>query len=296
MKYDLITYRVEDDVAFLGLNRPDKRNAINDAMVEEMREAIARAGKEAACGLLYGHGSNFSAGLDLAEMLGKMQSGYMETRRHNRHHWHEVFDMIDRGPIPFVSALHGPVVGGGLELASATHIRVADTSAIFGLPEGQRGIFVGGGGTVRIQRILGNTVMVDMMLTGRLLNVHEAERVNLVRYVTEPEDLMAKAKEIAVRITKNTALTNWKITNVLSRVNDLAHDDGLFMEYLSSNMARAPGSEDRLRAFVEKRATPLVQKSATTKAGSQAKAGSKAKGSAKTEVSAKPKAKTTKKK
>ena len=283
MKFDLITYRVEDDVAFLGLNRPDKRNAINDAMVEQMREAIIRAGKEAACGLLYGHGSNFSAGLDLAEMLGKMQSGYLETRRHNRHHWHEVFDMIDRGPIPFVSALHGPVVGGGLELASATHIRVADTSAIFGLPEGQRGIFVGGGGTVRIQRILGNTVMVDMMLTGRLLNVQEAERLNLVRYVAEPENLLAKAKEIAVRITKNTALTNWKITNVLSRVNDLAHDDGLFMEYLSSNMARAPGSEDRLRDFVEKRATPLVQtgSKAKTKTDGKSKTAAKSKDEAK---------------
>ena len=287
MKFDLITYRVEDDVAFLGLNRPDKRNAINDAMVEQMREAIIRAGKEAACGLFYGHGSNFSAGLDLAEMLGKMQSGYLETRRHNRHHWHEVFDMIDRGPIPFVSALHGPVVGGGLELASATHIRVADTSAIFGLPEGQRGIFVGGGGTVRIQRILGNTVMVDMMLTGRLLNVQEAERLNLVRYVAEPENLLAKAKEIAVRITKNTSLTNWKITNVLSRVNDLAHDDGLFMEYLSSNMARAPGSEDRLRDFVEKRATPLVQ------TGSKSK--TKADGKSKTAAKSKDEAKETKK-
>jgi len=291
MKFDLITYRVEDDVAFLGLNRPDKRNAINDAMVEQMREAIIRAGKEAACGLLYGHGSNFSAGLDLAEMLGKMQSGYLETRPHNRHHWHEVFDMIDRGPIPFVSALHGPVVGGGLELASATHIRVADTSAIFGLPEGQRGIFVGGGGTVRIQRILGNTVMVDMMLTGRLLNVQEAERLNLVRYVAEPENLLAKAKEIAVRITKNTALTNWKITNVLSRVNDLAHDDGLFMEYLSSNMARAPGSEDRLRDFVEKRATPLVQtgSKSKTKTDGKSKTAAKSKDEAKEAKKAKKK-------
>ncbi len=284
MKFDLITYRVEDDVAILGLNRPDKRNAINDAMVDEMREAIGRAGKEAACGLIHGHGSNFSAGLDLAEMLGKMQSGYMETRRHNRHHWHEVFDMIDRGPIPFVSALHGPVVGGGLELASATHIRVADTTAIFGLPEGQRGIFVGGGGSVRIQRILHNTVMVDMMLTGRLLNVHEAERLNLVRYVTEPADLMTKAKEIAVRITKNTALTNWKITNVLSRVNDLSHDDGLFLEYLSSNMARAPGSEDRLRAFVEKRATPLVQTGTKSKAASKGKTSAKSKSKAETKT------------
>ena len=136
---------------------------------------------------------------------------------------------------------------------------------------------------MRIQRILGNTVMVDMMLTGRLLNVQEAERLNLVRYVAEPENLLAKAKEIAVRITKNTALTNWKITNVLSRVNDLAHDDGLFMEYLSSNMARAPGSEDRLRDFVEKRATPLVQtgSKSKTKTDGKSKTAAKSKDEAK---------------
>ena len=89
-----------------------------------------------------------------------------------RHSWHEVFDTIARGPVPWVAALHGAVVGGGLELATAAHIRVADESAFFGLPEGQRGIFVGGGGTVRIQRVVGYTVMADMMLTGRLLLGH----------------------------------------------------------------------------------------------------------------------------
>src|SRR6202007_761019 len=102
-------------------------------------------------------------------------------RKPRRHNWHEVFDVIARGSIPFVAALHGAVVGGGLELAAATHIRVADTTAVFGLPEGQRGIFGGGGGSVRVQRIIGYSVMADMMLTGRLLSVEEAEKVNIVR-------------------------------------------------------------------------------------------------------------------
>ena len=99
-------------------------------------------------------------------------------RKKADHAWHMVFDIIARGQIPFVAALHGAVVGGGLELAAAAHIRVADRSAFFGLPEGQRGIFVGGGGSVRVQRIVGYSVMADLMLTGRLLSVDEAERRN----------------------------------------------------------------------------------------------------------------------
>jgi enoyl-CoA hydratase/carnithine racemase len=149
-------------------------------------------------------------------------------------------------------------VGGGLELATAAHIRVCDESAFFGLPEGQRGIFVGGGGTVRIQRVVGYTVMADMMLTGRLLSATEGEREHIVRYVVPEGQAMEKAKELAAKIARNTPDTNWRITNLLPRVNDLSHDDGLFLEYMSSNMQRSPETAERLREFVEGRAAPLA--------------------------------------
>ena len=259
MSQSVVTYEVEGAVALIGLNRPDKRNAINDAVVSQLSEAIVRAGDEADTAVLFGHGQNFSAGLDLAEMLGKMQSGALAPRKPKRHNWHEVFDLIARGPIPFIAALHGPVVGGGLELACAAHIRVADATTFFGLPEGQRGIFVGGGGTVRVQRVTGYAVMADMMLTGRLLTAEEGERIGLCRYLTPAGGALAKAKEIAARVAQNTPSTNWKITNVLPRVNDLSHDDGLFMEYLASRMASSSdGGEDRLKEFVAGRAKPLV--------------------------------------
>jgi (methylthio)acryloyl-CoA hydratase len=250
-----LTYELDGKIALIGLNRPDKRNAINDAMVTQLSEAVSRAAEEAHCGVIFGHGSNFSSGLDLGEALAKAQGPRPLKRL--RHNWHTVFDQIARGPIPWVGALHGAVLGGGLELAASTHIRVADSETFFGLPEAQRGIFVGGGGTVRVQRILGNTVMTDMMLTGRLLTAIEGERVGIVRYVEPAGQSLQKARELAHKISQNTLDTNWKIVNVLPRVNDLSHDDGLFMEYLNSNMMRSPEVAERLKEFVDGKSKPL---------------------------------------
>jgi enoyl-CoA hydratase/carnithine racemase len=258
MSETLVTYQLEGPIAVIGLNRPAKRNAINEAVIDELRVAVARAADEADVAVLHGHGSNFCAGLDLAEALARATGQVQPPRKRKRHSWHEVFDQIARGPIPYVAALHGAVVGGGLELATAAHVRVCDETAFFGLPEGQRGIFVGGGGTVRIQRVVGYTVMADMMLTGRLLSAAEGEREHIVRYVVPPGQALAKAMELATKIARNTPDTNWRITSVLPRINDLSHDDGLFMEYLNSNLQRSPETAERLREFVEGRAAPLA--------------------------------------
>ena len=258
MTPSLVNYELDGRIALIGLNRPDKRNAINEAVIDALRDAVHRAGDESDVAVLYGLGKNFCAGLDLGEPLARAAAQTRPPRKGKRHSWHEVFDTIARGPVPFVSALHGAVVGGGLELACATHVRVADASAFFGLPEGQRGIFVGGGGTVRIQRIVGYTVMADMMLTGRLLSAAEGEREHIVRYVVPEGQALDKARALAATIAKNTHETNWRITNVLPRINDLSHDDGLFMEYLNSNLQRSPETAERLREFVEGRAQPLV--------------------------------------
>lgn len=252
---ELVTYTLEGSIALIGLNRTDKRNAMNDEMILAIKAAVERASEEADVGILHAHGEHFSAGLDLGEAL--QRAARPMPRKRKRHEWHVAFDAISRGPIPWLAVLHGAVIGGGLELASAAHIRVADETAFFGLPEGQRGIFVGGGGTVRIQRIVGYSVMADMMLTGRLLSAREAEAVHIARYVVEKGAALDKARELAQRIAGNTTETNWKIVNVLPRVNDLSHDDGLFMEYLTSNLARSSEAQSRLQAFLDGRAAPL---------------------------------------
>jgi enoyl-CoA hydratase/carnithine racemase len=250
-----ITYDVAGAVVLVGLNRPHKRNAIDDALLEALRLAVARAGSEAKAGVIFGHGDHFSAGLDLAEHVDRSP---VENIHHSRR-WHAVFAEIERGAIPFVAAIHGAAVGGGMELAAATHIRVADETAFFALPEGQRGIFVGGGGSVRIARLISAARMADMMLTGRTLSAADAERADFVQYVTPRGAALDKAKELAARIAGNAPLSNYAIVQALPRIQDLSHDDGLFFESLMAAMTQtSPDAQDRLRAFLEKRAERIA--------------------------------------
>jgi enoyl-CoA hydratase/carnithine racemase len=253
-----VTYELEGEIALIGLNRPDKRNCMNSAMNQELNKAVQRAQEEAKVGVLFGHGEHFSAGLDLAEALHWINAA-PEDRLKNRGRWHPTLDGLARGQIPFVAALKGATIGGGLEIASAAHVRVADESTFFALPEGQRGIFVGGGGSVRIQRLIGYARMADMMLTGRVLTAEEGERYNLCQYLTPKGESLERAKALALRIAKNAPLTNWAIASCLNRVNDMSHNDGLFMESLISQAVGSKRSEEGLRAFVEKRAERLVE-------------------------------------
>lgn len=255
MTSKLLTYDLSNNLAFIGLNRPAKRNAISDAVIDELEAVVRRAQSEALVGVIFGHGDHFCAGLDLAEHATRTPiQGIQGSRR-----WHAVFDQIQRGAIPFVCALHGAVVGGGLELAASTHIRVADESAFFALPEGQRGIFVGGSGSVRIARLMSAARMTDLMLTGRVLNVTEAERFNLLNYVVPPGTAMAKARELALQVASNAPLSNFAITNALPRIQDMAQDDGLFVESLVASFTQTSAeATERLQAFTAKRAARLA--------------------------------------
>jgi enoyl-CoA hydratase/carnithine racemase len=255
-KRGTVDYTLEDDVALIGLNRPDKRNAISDDLIDDIGAAVDRAAREAKVGVIYGYGDHFCAGLDLAEHAERTPfEGVMHSRK-----WHRIFDDIERGAIPYIAALHGAVVGGGLELAASTQIRVADETAFFALPEGQRGIFVGGGGSVRVARLMSAARMADMMLTGRTLSAVKAEAVNLVQYVVAPGQALAEAKVLAARIAKNAPMSNFAVVQALPRIQDLSHDDGLFFEALMAAMTQtSPEAVERLRAFLEKRADRLAK-------------------------------------
>ncbi len=245
----LVTFEMRGDVALVGLNRPAKRNAISDRFVNEIEVNVRRARDTARAAVLFGHGPHFCAGLDLGEHVKKSpMEGVQNSRR-----WHEVFSQIEFGPIPWFAALHGAVVGGGLELAAATQVRIADESTFFALPEGQRGIFVGGGGSVRIARLTGVARMADMMLTGRSVDATLGERWNMVQYVVPKGEALETAIELAEQAATNSSFSNYAVINALPRINQMAADDGLFVEsFVSSFAATTPEAEARLNDFLQR--------------------------------------------
>ncbi|MGA1288802.1 MAG: crotonase/enoyl-CoA hydratase family protein, partial [Rubrivivax sp.] len=167
----LLQITVGGPVLHLRLNRPAKRNSISDELLAQIRTVFVNLPKDVRVLVLSGEGDHFCAGLDLSEVS---ERSVAEGIHHSRS-WHACFDDIQFGPVPVIAVLHGAVVGGGLELASAAHLRVAEDSTFYGLPEGTRGIFVGGGGSVRISRLLGVSRMTDMMLTGRVFDADEGQ-------------------------------------------------------------------------------------------------------------------------
>jgi enoyl-CoA hydratase/carnithine racemase len=248
-----VTYELDGEIALVGLNRPDKRNCFNPTVMKQLREAIERAGEEAKCGIIFGHGENFCAGLDLRWAAENWKNG-RSSRLPFPFNRNTYFEAMARGNIPFIAALHGATLGGGLETAAAAHIRVADETTFFGLPEGTRGIFIGGGGSVRVARLIGFARMQDMMLTGRVLSADQAERYGIVQYIVPKGQHLAKAKELALKICKNAPLSNFAITNSLPRLQDLSYDDGLFFERMVAEYTRSPESIARLNQFLDKTA------------------------------------------
>ncbi|MBS0447483.1 MAG: crotonase/enoyl-CoA hydratase family protein [Proteobacteria bacterium] len=248
---DLLAIGHRGAVTHLRLNRPTKRNAISDALIAQIETAFVNLPETTRAVVVSGEGDHFCAGLDLAE-LGERSAA--EGVLHSRA-WHAAFDRIQFGRVPVVTVLHGAVVGGGLELAASAHIRVAETSAFYGLPEGQRGLFVGGGGSARIPRLIGVARMADMMLTGRVYDAQQGLAIGISQYVVDEGRGLAKALELAGKIAANAPLSNFAVMQALPRIAEMGQDEGLFTESLMAAIAQGDdAAKQRMRAFLDGKA------------------------------------------
>ncbi|MRD49132.1 crotonase/enoyl-CoA hydratase family protein [Caenimonas koreensis] len=249
-----VQLELRDNIAIVRLSRPAKRNALSDGLVLAIREMFETMPPSVRAIVLDGEGDHFCAGLDLSELKERdAGAGMMHSRM-----WHAALEAVQYGPAPVVAALHGAVVGGGLELASACHIRVADESTFYALPEGSRGIFVGGGGAVRIPRLIGAARMADMMLTGRVYNAQDGERIGLAQYLVPTGTATEKAIEIATRVASNAPLTNYALMHALPRIAEQPADQGFLTEALMAAIAQsAPEAKSRVRDFLEGRANKV---------------------------------------
>jgi (methylthio)acryloyl-CoA hydratase len=251
---DLISLEITGDsqeIAVIRLTRPSKRNAINDGLMAAIKDVFDNLPSTVRAAVIAGEGDHFCAGLDLSELQERdAGQGLMHSRS-----WTVALDKVQFGPVPVVAALHGAVVGGGLELATTCHIRVADETTFYALPEGSRGIFVGGGGSVRIPKLIGAARMADMMFTGRVYNAVEGEKVGLAQYLVPKGQAFEKAMEIAKRIAQNAPLTNYALMHALPRIAEQNADHGFFTESMMAAIAQsAPEAKARVKAFLDGKA------------------------------------------
>ena len=242
------------EIAVVRLTRAAKRNALSDGLIAALRDTFQNLPASVRAAVIDGEGEHFCAGLDLSE-LKERDAG--EGLHHSRS-WHVALDAVQYGPVPVIAALHGAVVGGGLELASAAHIRVADATTFYALPEGTRGIFVGGGGSVRIPKLIGVARMTDMMLTGRVYNAQDGERLGFAQYLVPEGQAFDKALELAARVAQNAPLTNYALMHALPRIAEQPADQGYLTEAMMAAIAQsAPEAKSRLADFLEGRAAKV---------------------------------------
>lgn len=245
--------QLEDGVWIATLNRAAKRNALDADSVEDLITLFSNAPRKGARAIvLAAEGDHFCAGLDLVEHhdADRSPAEFMQLCLR----WHEAFNKMEYGGVPVIAALKGAVVGGGLELASAAHIRVADTSTYFALPEGQRGLFTGGGATIRVADLVGKARMIDMMLTGRVYQGDEAISVGLAQYLVEGSSY-EWALDLAHRAAANLPLTNFAICSAISHMQNMSALDAAYAESVVAGVVNTqPEARARLKAFANKTA------------------------------------------
>ncbi len=261
---EFVQLEVRGPIAILTLDRPQKRNALDSATVGALGDFFADPPAEVGAAVLASSGEHFSAGLDLSELT---ETSVFEGMLHSRG-WHAKFEKIELGTIPVVSVLRGAVIGGGLELAMATHIRVAETSAYYALPEGSRGIFVGGGASVRLPKLIGVHRMADMMLTGRVIDAASGLQLGISQYLVDDGEGLDKAIELATRIAANSRVTNYAVLQALPRIAEMGPNEGLFVESLVAAVSQ--GSEEAkalLGEFLAGKAAKVTATTVTTRTG-----------------------------
>jgi (methylthio)acryloyl-CoA hydratase len=248
---DSLTVSQRGPVTLVRLSRPAKRNALDDVTIAGLETFFSFPPEGTRVVILHGEGKHFSAGADLSVVAETSAATAVRLSRAA----HRACDRIEYGDVPVIAVLHGAVIGGGLELAAAAHIRVAEHGAYYGLPEGTRGIFVGAGGAVRIPRLIGTARMIDMMLTGRTYSASDGASLGFSQYLVGDGQGLARAIALAEGIAANAVLSNFAIVQALPRIARADPETGLLMESLMTAIAVSDEeAKARLNAFLEKRA------------------------------------------
>jgi enoyl-CoA hydratase len=252
---DLRHLRVEWDgeLAVVTIDRQEKLNALNAEVMGELGDVFDSLGADGAVRsvILTGAGGRaFVAGADITELARMASLDAVRLSREGQ----RVFQRIERCPKPVIAAVGGYALGGGCELALACHLRIASTSARFGLPEVGLGIIPGYGGTVRLRRVIGLGHATEMILTGEPIDAARAREIGLVSAVVESDALLPEAKKLARRVTKNGPLAVRMALESIYRGTDMGSDQALDLESaLFGLLASTEDMREGMEAFLQKR-------------------------------------------
>jgi len=259
MAYQNLISEVKENILYLTINREKALNALNKDTLSELAEAIAYAGNtdEVRGVILTGAGEKaFVAGADIKEFADYNSEQGEELAKKGQN---EVFNAIENSPKPFIAAINGFALGGGLELAMACHMRIASDNAKLGLPEVTLGLIPGYGGTQRLTQLVGKGKAIELITTANMITATEAEKIGLVNYVVPLEDLISKAQDILNLIKQRAPLAvSAAIKSVIASVNDA---DGFAVEIESFGKCfETADFKEGVTAFVEKRKAVFVGK------------------------------------
>ncbi|MBI5947508.1 MAG: enoyl-CoA hydratase/isomerase family protein [Chloroflexi bacterium] len=261
MSYEAILYDVEDGVATITLNKPERLNAFDNQMLTEWHDAIVAADQDGDVRaiIITGAGRGFCSGMNVAaEVSGSgvlRTEATVATRRHSlRDRVHPIPRALIQLEKPYIAAINGAAAGAGMDMATMADIRFASTTARMGMTYVRMGLFPGDGGTYTLPRIVGTQRALDMIWTGKMITAQEALEIGYLMAVYEPDELLPRVKEYAKQIARGPATAVQLSKKMVYRSANISFDDHL--DFAQMAMFVAQSTEDARegpRAFVEKR-------------------------------------------
>jgi 2-(1,2-epoxy-1,2-dihydrophenyl)acetyl-CoA isomerase len=259
--YSAILYDVDEGVATITLNKPERLNAFDDQMLREWHEAIVAADQdpEVRAVIITGAGRGFCSGMNVQAEAGG--SGVLRTqatvatRRHSlRDRVHPIPRALIQLEKPYIAAINGAAAGAGMDMATMADVRFASTTARMGMTYVRMGLFPGDGGTYTLPRIVGTQRALDLIWTGRMITAQEALDMGYVMAVYEPEELLPRVKEYAKQIARGPAVAVQLAKKVVYRSANITFDEHLDMAQMAMFIAQSTeDAREGPRAFVEKR-------------------------------------------
>lgn len=253
MHFNNILYRLENQIAYITINRPDKLNALNKVTISELHDALDAANEDPNCKVIIITGSGekaFVAGADISEFADYNVAQGSELAANGQN---QLFDFVENLSTPVIAAINGFALGGGLELAMSCHFRVASDNAKMGLPEVSLGVIPGYGGTQRLPQLIGKGRAMEMIMTAGMIDASAAKEYGLVNHVTTQEELISFCEKIASRILRNSSVA---IAAAIKAVNSNFTDGVNGFDVEIESFGACFGTQDFVEgttAFLEKR-------------------------------------------